>query len=149
MRSLTLSILALLALAAPASASQVLELRHDGKTVTREIPALRPPLGPEVAVPGGEQRCPLPKAQAAGGPSVRKAIARARGRRTITEAEATRYRRSYALALKAHGKVHARNRRELGSVIAVLNEIAHRGKLTGGRMPALFLQLDRNRQFWH
>jgi hypothetical protein len=34
-------------------------------------------------------------------------------------------------------------------VIAVLNEIAHRGKLSGGRMPALFLQLDRNRQFWH
>jgi hypothetical protein len=37
----------------------------------------------------------------------------------------------------------------LSSVLSVLGGIAARGQLTGGRMPALFLQLDRNRQFWH
>jgi hypothetical protein len=153
MRIAFVSLLAILALAAPASASQVLEVRHDGRLVTRQVPALPPPLGPEVAVPGGEQDCPVPDAKprvtAARGPSVHKAIATAARHRTISKAEAAHYRASYSAAVKAHGRVTGRNRRELGSVISVLNEIAHRGKLTGGRMPAVFLQLDRNREFWH
>jgi hypothetical protein len=149
MRIPFLCILALLALAAPASASQVLEYRGDGRLVPEENPYLPPPAGPELAVPGGEQGCPLPKARAAQGPSVKKAISSARGRGTISPAEGNRYRRSYSAARQAVRGLTGRNRRELSSVIAVLEGIARRGQLTGGRMPALFLQLDRNRQFWH
>jgi hypothetical protein len=101
-----------------------------------------------LAVPGGEQRCPLPKARAAAGPSIKKAIASARRRGTISGAEATLYRRSYAAARKAVRGRRGRNRRELSSVLNTMAGIAARGKLSGGRMPALFLQLDRNRQFW-
>jgi D-glucuronyl C5-epimerase C-terminus len=129
----------------------VLEVNKEGELVPRDIPALPPPAGPELAVPGGEQSCPLPKPRAvtAAGPSVKSAIASARRRGTISAAEATRYRRSYSAARQALRGLHGRNRRELGSVVSVLDGIARRGKLTGGRMPALFLQLDRNRQFWH
>jgi hypothetical protein len=149
MRIPFLTILAALALAAPASASQVLEYSH-GHLTPREDPYLPPPSGPEIAVPGGEQACPLlPKARAAGGPSVKGAIAAARRHQTITAAEAGRYRRSYSRARAARSRLYGRNQRELSSVLSVLGGIAARGKLTGSRMPALFLQLDRNREFWH
>jgi hypothetical protein len=154
MRASILTILALLASAAPAAASPVLEYEGNGKLVTREEPALPPPLGPELAVPGGEQDCPLPDAAAkpqarSAASSVTKAIARARTRGTISGAAAKRYRASYSKAIRARNRAGGRNRRELGAVIGTLQSIAARGKLTGGRMPALLLQLDRNRQFWH
>src|SRR3954452_2340269 len=55
---------ALLLAAGSAAASPVLEHEHDGRLVTKEQPALPPPLGPTLAVPGGEQDCPLPPASA-------------------------------------------------------------------------------------
>jgi hypothetical protein len=151
MRIPTICILVLLAFAAPASASRVLELQKDGRLVPKENPYLPPPAGPELAVPGGEQACPLPKAgvTTTRGPSVNAAIARARRRGTISAAQAAGYRGSYSAARTALRHLGGRNRRELSSVLTVLAGIAKRGQLTGGRMPALFLQLDRNRQFWH
>jgi hypothetical protein len=148
MRIPSLSILALLVVAAPASASQVLEYSAGGHLVPRENPYLPPPQGPEVAVRGPEQACPVPKLHVARGPSVTSAIAAARRRGTISKAAAHRYSRTYSAARSARGRLSGRNRRELSSVISVLDGIAARGKLTGGRMPALFLQLARNRQFW-
>jgi hypothetical protein len=154
-RTLLITFAALFALAAPASASPVLEYEHGGRLVTKEQPALPPPEPPPLAVPGGEQVCPLPptdakpSAGAAGSRSVTKAIARARGRHTISGGAASHYRSSYSKAIHARNRAGGRNRRELGAVIGTLQGIAARGKLTGGRMPALFLQLDRNRQFWH
>jgi hypothetical protein len=151
MRISIVCLLAMLTFAAPASASRVLELQEGGRLVPKEDPYLPPPTGPELAVPGGEQACPLtkPDATAARGPTVKGAIATARRRRTISAAEAARYRSSYSAARRALQHLGGRNRRELSSVVTVLGGIAKRGELTGGRMPALFLQLDRNRQFWH
>src|SRR4051812_27872364 len=147
MRIAFASLLACLAFVTPASASQVLQVNTEGGLVRRDIPSMPPPIGPELAVPGGEQACPLPKPQAsaAAGPSVTSAIASARRRGTITAAESTRYRRSYASAKAALRGLKGRNRTELRSVVNVMGGIARRGQLTGGRMPALFLQLDRNR----
>src|SRR3954466_2714296 len=117
MRISVAAIAVFFALTAPAAASQVLEVDKDGRLVPRNLPALPPPAGPELAVPGGEQACPLPAAKpqvsAARGPSVTKAIASARTRRTISSAEATRYRRSYAAARSAVRSQRGRNRREL------------------------------------
>src|SRR4051812_37770453 len=110
MRILFTSLVALLALAAPASASQVLEYSHRRLT-PRDEPALPPPAGPEIAVPGGEQACPLlPKARAARGTSVKGAIAAARRHRTITAGDAKRYRASYSRARATRARVHGRNR---------------------------------------
>jgi hypothetical protein len=151
MRIAIASLLACLTFVTSASASQVLQVNKEGGLQRRDIPSLPPPAGPELAVPGGEQSCPLPKPQAgaAAGPSVTAAIGSARRRGTITAAESARYRRSYASAKAALRGLRGRNRTELNSVLGVLSGIARRGQLTGGRMPALFLQLDRNRQFWH
>src|SRR4051794_19447265 len=142
---------AFLAFVAPASGSGVFQVDKGGGLERREIPSLPPPAGPELAVPGGERACPLPRreARAATGPSVTSAIANAKRRGTISTAESTRYRRSFAAARRAVRGLSGRNRTELRSVLNVLNGIARRGQLSGGRMPALFLQLDRNRQFWH
>src|SRR4051812_25489055 len=124
MRIAIISLLAALALASPAMASPVLEVDEEGGVVRRDIPSLPPPVGPELAVPGGEQRCPLPKAQAARGPSIKKAIAAARSHGTISSSEATHYRRSYAAARRAVRGLTNRNRRELSSVLSVLSTIA-------------------------
>src|SRR4051794_20369471 len=120
MRIVFVSLLAGLALVTPASASQVLQVGKDGRLERRDLPYLPPPAGPELAVPGGEQACPLPKARAARGPSVTGAISTAARKRTISKAEATRYRRSYSAARRALRGLHGRNRRELGSVVSVL-----------------------------
>ena len=154
MRALLITIAAVLVGATPALASTFLEYEPDGRLVTKEQPALPPPLPPPLAVPGGEQDCPLPPtsakpgAHASGSRSVASAVSRARRRATITAATAKRYGSSYSEAIHARNRAGGRNRRELGAVIGTLQGIAARGKLTGGRMPALFLQLDRNRQFW-
>src|SRR3954454_22218583 len=137
MRIAITAIAGLLALTPAASASPVFRVDKGGGLERVEIPSLPPPAGPELAVPGGEQACPLPAAKpqvsAARGPSVTKAIASARGRRTISSAQATRYRRSYAAARSAVRSQRGRNRRELSSVLATLNGIVAPGQLSGGR----------------
>ena len=37
---------------------------------------------------------------------------------------------------------------QLNSVIEILEAIARAGQLDASRMPALFLQLDRNTEYW-
>lgn len=149
MRIPILCIFALLALAAPASASQVLVQHPDGRLVGKDNPYLPPPQGPElVRAPGLAPVTPSPKARAARGPSVKSAVATARRRRQISASAARRYLRIYSDARRTRSKLGGRKRRELAAVIKVLEGIASRKKLTGSRMPALFLQLRRNREFW-
>ncbi|MEA2458455.1 MAG: hypothetical protein QOC95_1427 [Thermoleophilaceae bacterium] len=156
-RSILVALAASFVFAAPASASQVLEFHGGGRLVPHENPYLPPPAGPEAALTGSEQACPapapappaLPKLHAARGPSVDAAVAKAARGHRISASRAASYRRIYAAARSARSQLSGRNRRELSAVITVLEGIAARGQLTAGRMPALFLQLDRNRQFWH
>ena len=147
-------VLGALALAGPASASRVLEFEH-GRLVPRENPYLPPATGPETGVLGTEQACgaPLPKPRQApriraAGPTVKGAIASARRRGLITAAEAGSYSQAYDRARRVRGGLSGTDRRELSSVLATLEGIAGRGLLTAGRMPALFLQLGRNAEFW-
>jgi hypothetical protein len=119
-----------------------------GRLVQHENPHLPPAEGPELAVPGAEQPCRVPKVRAAAGPSVKDAIARARRRGQISAAEAASYRRTYSAARSARSRAGGRNRRELSAVIGTLEAIARRGQLSAGRMSALFLQLGRNSEFW-
>jgi hypothetical protein len=90
----------------------------------------------------------VPKTRTPSGPSVKSAIAAARRRGQIGAAEAAGYAQIYSDARNARPHLGGRNRRELSAVIGVLEGIAARRQLTAGRMPALFLQLGRNREFW-
>jgi hypothetical protein len=152
-RSIPPGLLALLALAAPAQASELLELRG-GELVPRDVPALPPAAGPEALLTAPGRACvepparlTQPKAPVHAAASVTGAIAAAERRGTIEATEARSYRRAYRQARRARGKL-GRYRGELSAQISILNGIAARGRMSGGRMPALFLQLRRNTQFW-
>ena len=148
MRISIISILPLLAVAAPASASQVLEYQGHGRLVARENPYLPPRQGPEAAGYTHAPALPPAKVRAARGPSVKAAVAAARRRGQISASAATSYYRAYNRARSTRSHLSGQRRKELSAVISVLEGIAKRRQLTASRMPALFLQLARNRQFW-
>jgi hypothetical protein len=138
---------AILAIAAPAHASPV--LHWDGQTLEqREDPALPPPSLSDPPAPPGPCADPQPRLRASA-TSVNLAIDRARSRKQITPEAAAAYKKSYSSAKTTRGKMSAGSyRNELSSVISRLEQIAAADRLTGSRMAALFLQLDRNAEFW-
>jgi hypothetical protein len=142
----------LLAFAAPASAAQV--LRYDGGRVApADDPQLPPAWETELPPPaagesGAAERCAGVSSSASGATAVRSAIANAAKRRSISAADAASYRSAYNGARFGRARLGGSYGSELGSVIATLEGIARRGALTPSRMPALFLQLRRNTQFW-
>ena len=153
-RTILAAVAGALAFAAPASASEVLEY-DGGRLVPKEIPALPSPTGPE-SLPGDPLACPAPTPKdkapppprvSASATTVKRAIDRARRRGNISAAEARSYRAIYTRARRVRRRIK-RYRRELSSVISVLEGIARRGRLNSTRMPALFSQLSRNTQFW-
>jgi hypothetical protein len=149
MRIPILTMMAVLAVAAPASASQVLELQPDGRLVARENPYLPPREGPEAAGYAQAPRLPAAsKVRAARGPTVKSAVAAARRSGAISASTAKSYYRAYNRARSTRSHLGGQRRKELSAVLSVLEGIAKRRQLIPSRMPALFLQLSRNRAFW-
>src|SRR2546423_603300 len=148
MRIAILCIAGVLVAAAPASASQVLEYRGHDRLVVRENPYLPPRQGPEAG--GLERGSPVPpaKVRASRGPSVKAAVAAARRHGDISARAASSYYKTYNHARSGRSYMRGGRRKELSAVISVLEGIAKRRQLTASRMPALFLQLSRNRAFW-
>jgi hypothetical protein len=79
---------------------------------------------------------------------VKAAVAAARRGGAISASAASSYYASYNHARSARRYMRGGRRKELSAVISVLEGIAKRRQLTPSRMPALFLQLSRNRSFW-
>jgi D-glucuronyl C5-epimerase C-terminus len=73
-------------------------------------------------------------------------VALARG--AISPARYRGYRRAVARARAVERRLRGARRRELGSVIALVDGMALRRQLTASRMPAVFLILRRNTQYW-
>jgi hypothetical protein len=153
-RSIFAALLAFLALASPALASTYFE-DDGGRLVPHDDPYLPPPEGPEAAVDGSEQACPAPFAaprpkpavRAAGGPTVKQVIASARKRGEITPEAANGYLKTYSDARNTRNRIGS-YKNEQAAVIRTLEALASRNQLTPSRMPALFMQLSRNTQFW-
>lgn len=140
------ALLAMLTLAAPAAASPV--LHWDGEALTeRDDPALPPPSLSDPPAPPGPC-ADAPTGISASATSVNQAIDRALARKQITAADASRFKRSYSSAKTTRNRLSGGYRNELASVIRTLERIAGADRLTGSRMPALFLQLERNAEFW-
>ena len=134
-----------LAFAAPAAASPV--LHWDGENLEqRDDPALPPPALSDPPAPPGP--CAEDGAISASATTVNQAIDRARSRKQIDAVQAASYKASYKSARDTRARISGSYRNELSSVISRLERIASADRLTGSRMPALFLQLDRNAQFW-
>lgn len=87
-------------------------------------------------------------ATARGSRAVTRALKRARARGSITPSDYTSYRRAYARARATARRLRGGRKRELSYVVRSLERIALAGRLTPSRMPALFLQLRRNRAYW-
>jgi hypothetical protein len=127
----------------PASAAQVMLLGTGGQAVTVNDPFLS---GPELE--------PVPTALAA----------RARRHRSARSAhsELMRLKRTRAISARRYrhylgilGAAQASARRlrgtratELSAMLSNLHAMAAAGKLTAGRLPALFITLERNRRWW-
>ena len=66
----------------------------------------------------------------------------------ITSSQYGTYNGDWNAALKTQRHLHGTPAKELEAVIENMHDIAVAGKLTSGRLPALFLTLGYNRQWW-
>src|SRR3954466_14170260 len=76
------------------------------------------------------------------------ALQRAEAAGALAPAQGVAYRQVLANARAVRDGLHGVQRREMAAAIAIAGSIAKRGQLTVGRMPAVFLTLARNAQWW-
>ena len=80
--------------------------------------------------------------------AVYAALRRELRREQIESSEQRRWRRWYVLSLRALRKLSGARDSQLRYVTDSVEALALSGRLTPTRMPAVFLQLERNRQYW-
>jgi D-glucuronyl C5-epimerase-like protein len=131
--------------AAPAQASPVLEVGPDGTTL-RDDPYLPPRSETDMPRPRGA--APPAPARTAAGQTVRGALRTALENGEITADQRREWRGIYNSALRTRADLTGARRVQLSSVIEMLEAIARAGQLDASRMPALFLQLERNIEYW-
>jgi plasmid stability protein len=88
------------------------------------------------------------RAAATHGPSVTAAMRGLLHSAAISEATYNQDYSAYLAAKSSLGKLSATRREELGAVLANVQAMASAGELVPSRLPALFLTLERNRQWW-
>jgi len=89
-----------------------------------------------------------PHAHGSPGPSVAAALTGLERGGAISQAAYAQDYSSYLASRRSLGRLSGTRRAELAAVLANLQAIAAAGELTGSRAPALFLTLERNRQWW-
>jgi hypothetical protein len=148
-RAAAAPLVAALALALPtgAQAARVLVMGPTGHVTARQDPF----------VPAGEPTpTPVAATVAAARPSKKKPpqktvaseLKRLLTSGAITPTQYATYSSSFNAALGSERGLHGTRATELEAVIENLHNIAAAGKLTPGRLPALFETLDMNRQWW-
>jgi hypothetical protein len=106
-----------------------------------------------LALLAGVALAPAPAAGFARARSARAAGAMAalqdlRRRNAITQSAYGKYATAYIASKRSLGRLHGTRAVELGAVLANVQAIAAAGAFTPSRLPALFLTLERNRQWW-
>jgi hypothetical protein len=139
--------------AAPAQAGEVILVDGDraqrvndpAVPSQREI-SLGPPMGGRAPLPGvAAQRKRKGRADRR---AVYRALSRNARRNRIEEADYRRWRRWYIRALRTYRRLRGARREQLGYVIDSVEALALSRRLTPSRMPASFVQLERNRLYW-
>jgi len=141
---------AFLALAAPASASQVLHVEGN-RVVPENDPALQGASAELPFAPAASCTRPsaLPVGRPAALPASVPAVLRADFRKkALTAKEYSDYKGIYDKARSTAARLSGTRRANLYGVIYALDRIARNGSLTVSRMHPLFFQLDHNTQFW-
>jgi hypothetical protein len=145
-RLLLLALVGLCAAAPPALAAPVLVVGH-GTATLRDDPAL-PPDTLTAPPPGGERACAAAAATSAAGPTVGGVLARVERAGGITSEQHDAWLATYRRARATASRMRSGRSGELRAVVAGVESLARRGLLTSSRMPAAFLQLQRNAEFW-
>jgi D-glucuronyl C5-epimerase-like protein len=133
-----------LALSASAQASPVIEV-GGGHTVVRNDPVVPPP-EPEPELGAVAVAARKPKAR--GYRAVLRSLLLARRTRKISAASYRRYVRDYRKARSVRRRLRGARGSQLGYVIASIESIALRKRLTSSRLASVFLTLRRNTQYW-
>jgi hypothetical protein len=89
-----------------------------------------------------------PAPAAAAGDPLLRAIQRAEAVGALAPPQGVAYRDVLARARATRDSVRGVRRREMAATLRVAASIANRGQLTAARMPALFLTLRRNAEWW-
>src|SRR3954470_18905921 len=76
------------------------------------------------------------------------ALQRAEAGDAVAPAQGVVYRQGLTNAGAVRDGLHGVRRREMASVLTIAGTIAKRGALTTARMPAAFLTLERNAEWW-
>jgi len=107
----------------------------------RYLPPDREPLTPDP---------PPPRARPAAKGAIKQALASALAKGKISERQHDRFKGILNDAHRLYDRrsVGQRCRTQVSRVLGVMTTIAARGNLSASRMPALFLQLERNVEFW-
>jgi len=127
--------------ALPACATATGSLGRLGGTRRTELGAV---LGNVQAIARG----PRGRAAVRHGPSVTAAVQSLLRSSAISESTYRQYSSAYATATRSLGRLSGTRRAELGAVLGNVQAIAAAGELTASRAGALFLTLERNRQWW-
>jgi hypothetical protein len=87
-------------------------------------------------------------AAASHGPTVSAALASLLHASSISASAYQQDYSAYVAAKRSLGKLSGTRKEELGAVLANVQAMAAAGELVPSRLPALFLTLERNRQWW-
>lgn len=92
---------------------------------------------------------PLPASALAKGPTVRGELNRLAASNAILPEQQAAWRDDYDTAQAALKKLHGTRFRELRAVVVNVNRMAARHQFTPSRLPAVFMTLARNRDWWN
>jgi hypothetical protein len=148
-RTLLVALAIALLAAVPANAAEVILVKGDHAVRVNDptVPSKADiGLGLPVRAPATTARV---QARAASRPRAdRRAVLRALRSRKIDRRNARRWRRWYGMALRTYRGLAGARRQQLGYVIDSVEALALGGRLSRTRMPAAFVQLERNRRYW-
>jgi hypothetical protein len=90
----------------------------------------------------------LPASALAEGPTVRGELNRLAAANAIVPEQATAWREDYDAAQATLKQLHGTRLRELKAVVTNINDLARRHQFAPTRLPAAFMTLQRNRDWW-
>ena len=144
----------LAALALPAQAGQVIVVdgshaqRVNDPTVPTRAEAALPMPGPRRAGAATSSRVKARASTKCGRRAVYAALRKELRRKRIARSQYRRWRASYVRSIRALRRLRGARAAQLRYVLTSVESLALRRRLGATRMPAVFLELERNRQYW-
>ena len=147
-RCVFVALACMLCTAVPAAAAPVLVMREDGSVVRHGRSLAPAETFPPVRSSADQRRSRAVATLAAKRKTVAGELEKLRAAGAIDDTAYAERRAAYDDAKRTVKKLSGRRKLELGAVVKTLEGVAARGQLTASRLPALFLTLQRNREWW-